>query len=81
MIEKRQVAGMATTLFDVKGTYEASSMMSMPPQRSGKPGFRMLGAIVEAREGSYYFKLTGPEKTINQWADNFQQFINGIQKK
>lgn len=79
-IEKRHVSGMPVTTLDIKGTYHAQSMMTPSPPQS-KPGFRMIAAVVETPEGSYFFKLTGPEKTIAQWAGSFQQFINSIRKQ
>lgn len=80
-IEKRQVSGMNVTTVDLKGTYQASMTPMATERVVNKPGFRLLAAIVETPEGSYFFKLTGPEKTIARWADSFQQFINSIQKR
>ena len=38
----------------------------MPGQsaRNDKPNYRLLGAIVLTPDASYFFKLTGPEKTV-----------------
>lgn len=79
-IEKRQISGLPVTTVDVKGTYQAAAM-GMPAQGSGKPNYRMLAAIVQAPEGAYFIKLTGPEKTIEHWATSFQQFVNSIRKR
>ncbi len=71
---KKEVSGMTVTLVDVSGTYAAGMMSAAPP----RPGYRMLAAVVETAEGPFFFKLTGPEKTIQKWAQSFDQFIDGL---
>jgi hypothetical protein len=43
------------------------------------PGYRLLGAIVEAPGGTLFFKLTGPAKTIAAHEKNFNQLLLSIQ--
>ncbi len=73
---KREISGMSVTLVDVSGTYSAGMMSNAPPRQ----GYRMLAAVVETPEGPWFFKLTGPEKTIGKWAASFDQFVNGLKK-
>ena len=68
---KKQIGGMAVTLVDVSGTYSAGMMSNAPPRQ----GYRMLAAVAETTEGPWFFKLTGPEKTIAKWSSGFDQFI------
>jgi len=44
------------------GTFNANSMGQGQPRL--KTGYALLGAIVESPGGMYFFKLTGPEKTV-----------------
>ena len=74
---KSTVAGMTVTSVDVSGTYAAS----MGPEKGNKPGYRMLGAIVEAPQGAVFFKLTGPAKTIAAAEAAFQAMIKAITKE
>jgi hypothetical protein len=77
---KSAVAGMAVTSIDVSGTYGASAG-PMSPEKVEKPGFRMLGAIVEAPQGAVFFKFTGPAKTVGAHEAAFQGMIKAITKE
>ena len=68
---KKEIGGMPVTLVDVSGTYSAGMMSNAPPRQ----GYRMLAAVAETTEGPWFFKLTGPEKTIAKWSSSFDQFI------
>ena len=73
------VSGMPVTLVSVKGTYSASSMMmGMGGAPMDKPGYGMLAAIVVSPEGPYYFKMTGPAKTVDGHRNEFRTFINSV---
>jgi hypothetical protein len=43
-----------------------------------KPSFGLLGAIVEAPSGMYFFKLTGPSKTVTQAKKDFYGLLDSI---
>jgi len=81
-VNRRTVAGMPVTSVDVGGTYAPGSMNPMMPHGpEPRPGYRMLAAIVETAQGPYFFKLTGPEKTVESWRGSFDGFIDRIKKK
>ena len=73
-IRQSEVSGLRVTEVDVSGTLKASNMPGAP-QRPARPGYRLLGAVLESPQGPWFFKLVGPEKTISRWADSFRQFI------
>ena len=73
---KKEIGGMPVTLVDVSGTYSAGMMSSAPPRQ----GYRMLAAVAETAEGPWFFKLTGPEKTIANWSSSFDQFIGSFKQ-
>jgi hypothetical protein len=77
-IKKETIAGLPTTMVDVKGTYAAGAMMG---PATPKPGFRLLGAIVEGPGGAVFFKLTGPEKTVAGAEKPFRKLLDGMKKK
>lgn len=50
-------------LVEVAGTFRAGSMGGGPAP-SSRPGFMLLGAIAEGPDANWFFKLTGPERTV-----------------
>jgi len=76
--KQEKLAGLPLTTVDVKGTYSGGPMMG---PATPKPGFRLLGAIVEGPQGAIFFKLTGPEKTVASAEKPFRKLLEGIKKK
>lgn len=74
-----KLGGLPVTTVDVKGTYVGGGPMMGPS--SPKPGFRLLGAIVEGAEGAVFFKLTGPEKTVAAAEKPFRKLLESVKKK
>jgi hypothetical protein len=62
-VAKREMHGLEVATVDVSGAYTG---MGGPMVQAGapKPGYRLLGAIVEGPQGSVFFKFTGPAKTV-----------------
>jgi hypothetical protein len=77
-VKKEKIAGLPATAVEVKGTYMGGSMMG---PSAPKPGYRLLGAIVEGPGGNVFFKLTGPEKTVSGAEKAFRKLIDGLKKK
>ena len=69
-----QVGDLPVTVLDVPGTFGAEVR---PGSRIHyhKPDFRLLAAVVETPAGPYFFKLTGPDRTVLRWADSFERAI------
>ena len=65
--------GLAITLVDLSGTYVAE-VTPGSSERFNKPGFRLRAAVIETKEGPYFVKLTGPEKTVARWDDVVHDF-------
>ncbi|WPB77970.1 hypothetical protein KYC5002_02235 [Archangium violaceum] len=77
--KKETLNGLAVTTLDVKGTYTGGGPMMGPS--TPKPGYRLLGAIVEGAEGPLFFKLTGPERTVAGAEKNFRKLLESVKKK
>lgn len=76
--EKITVAGQDVYLIDVKGTYVE------PPFAGGgrREGYRMLGAVVKTKKmGNHYIKFYGPEHTVTDHEEAFQQMIESLSLK
>ena len=76
-VTKRTPRGIPLSVVDVSGTYTGAG----GPMGGGapKPGFRMLAAVAEASDGPWFFKLTGPVKTVAKWEASFQTFLDSVQ--
>jgi hypothetical protein len=72
---KETVHGRVVTRIELDGTY-LSGGMSGP--KVPKPGFKLLGAIVEGSQGNVFFKLTGPAKTVEAARKDFEALVQGV---
>ena len=43
-----------------------------------KRGFRMKAAVVDTPAGPYFFKLTGPGRTVTDWESGFNALIDTV---
>lgn len=75
-VQKFSVNEMSTTIADLTGTFTGGGMpMSQPVE---KKDYRLLAAIVVGASDVYYFKLVGPDKTVERWATSFGEFIGDL---
>jgi hypothetical protein len=58
------------------GTFSGGMSGGGPAKDSG-----LLGAVVQAPTGMYFFKLTGPAKTLEAQAAAFEQFLASMKPK
>jgi len=77
--DRRTVAGLTVNLVDIEGTYMSPGGGMMQSQGE-KPGYRLLGAIVEAPQGNVFFKLTGPAGTIQAAQAGFDALIASLKR-
>ncbi|MGH9753055.1 MAG: hypothetical protein ACREA2_09740 [Blastocatellia bacterium] len=73
------INGLPVTTVDVGGTFKGGGPMTGQPSMS-KPGYRLLGAIVEGPEGDIFFKLTGPAKTVAAAQGEFQAMLKSLKR-
>ena len=87
----QETAGDAVTRStrDVNGLKQYLVKVSEGTFSSGMPGgpagpqkeWGMEAAIVEAPSGSYFFKMTGPAKTVSQHSEAFHSLLKSIKTK
>jgi hypothetical protein len=77
---EKTVHGLRVHTIDVSGTYLASGGPMMQSQGKKQPGFRLLGAIVEAPQGLVFFKCTGPTATIGKAQAEFDLLLASLAK-
>jgi hypothetical protein len=74
------VHGMNVTRVEVAGTYTAMEMPGAPPTPP-LASWRLLGAIVEAPRGTWFFKLTGPDATVKAAAHEMDAFVDSMRPR
>ncbi len=74
-VHETTVNGLKQTHVDVSGTF-LFQPMSMGPTVAEKPGFRMLASVVECSSGPVFTKFVGPQKTVEKWKPQYQEFMN-----
>jgi hypothetical protein len=77
--DQRSIHGLKVTTVDVSGAYSGmGGPMAQPPGSPPKTNYRLLGAIVEGPQGSVFFKLTGPAKTVAQNQAAFEKLLASL---
>jgi hypothetical protein len=75
--ERFEVAGTPVTLVEVTGTYNEGMMGG---EANAHPDFMLLGAIAEGPDANWFFKLTGPENTLNEEKAAFRGMIDSLRR-
>lgn len=82
-IENMTVNSMPVTTVDVLGKYNGG--MASPGATSTTPtdmsNYRLRAAIIETPKGSYFVKLTGPQKTVGRWDQAYTDYIKSFEFK
>ena len=65
------------TIVEAHGTYTGGGVM-VGESPSPKPGWSLLGAIVETAPQPYFFKMLGPDKTVAAARSDFQALIDSM---
>lgn len=74
------VNGLKVTTVDVVGNYSGGMSTDSAP-KDNKAIYRLRGAVIETPRGSYFAKLTGPEKTVSHWDQAFTDYIKSFEFK
>ncbi len=76
-IEEFDVSGVKVTLVDLSGTFNEQRGMMMGPAMK-RPGYQMLGAIIEDPDGMLFVKAYGPKNTMARHAAPFHSFVKSL---
>jgi hypothetical protein len=74
------VNGLQVSTVDVLGNYSGGMSPDSTPADS-KSIYRLRAAIVDTPKGSYFVKLTGPEKTVGHWDQAYTAYLNSFEFK
>lgn len=75
-----KVGDLDVTVVELHGTFAGGGMPGAP-SAGPKPSWALLGAIVETQGSLTFFKLTGPEKTVQSAKPAFDKFVEGFRAK
>jgi hypothetical protein len=71
------VGGMAAHLITVEGSYSGGMGGPMGGGGAAKPGYRLVGVVLEAPQGNVFFKLTGPVATARAMESELMTMVRG----
>ena len=76
-VSERETSGVPLTLVDVGGTYH-QAQGPMMAQTTAKENYRMLAAVAQGPGGPTFFKLTGPQPTVDHFEESFNAFLDTL---
>jgi hypothetical protein len=77
---ERQIAGLKVTIYEVAGAYTGMVIKGQPTK--AREGWALVAGIVEVPGGDpWFFKLTGPEKTVAAARPDFESLTNSVRPK
>lgn len=74
--EERQANGLRQHTVEIANATFSSGMPGGPTQP--KKGFALLGGIVEAPSGAYFFKMTGPTASVKGSREAFYKLLDSV---
>ncbi len=77
IVRRMDVGGVPVAVIELSGVY-LSKTRPMAKEFTRKTGFKMFAAIATAAEGTVFFKMTGPLKTMEANRESFRQMIGSI---
>jgi hypothetical protein len=76
-VEKKKGVNVDVTRVEIVGRFVAP-VTPGAAERNDKANYRLLGAIVETKDTGYFFKLTGPDKTVAAVSKAFDSLIESM---
>jgi hypothetical protein len=74
------VNGLQVNTVDVSGNYSGGMSPDSAPANE-QSIYRLRAAVIDTPKGSYFVKLTGPEKTIGHWDQAYTDYLNSFEFK
>jgi hypothetical protein len=76
-VEKKKGVNVDVTRVEIVGHFVAP-VTPGGAERNDKANYRLLGAIAESKDTGYFFKLTGPDKTVAAASKGFDELIESM---
>ena len=74
------INGLSVNTVDVTGNYSGGMSPDSAPA-DNKSIYRLRAAVIDTPKGSYFVKLTGPEKTIDHWDQAYTEYLKSFEFK
>ncbi len=74
--EQLDVGGIPVLVAEVRGIY-SGGMTGTGPQ-TPRPGSMLLGAVAQGPDANWFYKLTGPEETVETNREQFLSLVHSI---
>lgn len=71
------VNGLQVNTVDVTGNYSGGMSPDSAPANS-QSIYRLRAAVIDTPKGSYFVKLTGPERTIERWDQAYTEYLKSF---
>jgi len=71
------VNGLQVNTVDVTGNYSGGMSPDSAPANS-QSIYRLRAAVIDTPKGSYFVKLTGPEKTVQHWDQAYMEYLKSF---
>jgi hypothetical protein len=78
--ETLTINGLQVSTVDVAGNY-AGGMSPDSAPANNKSIYRLRAAVIDTPKGSYFVKLTGPEKTVSHWDQAYTDYLKSFDFK
>lgn len=78
-VRNEKIHELEITFAYTAGIYLKSGMGNRGPTVE-KPNYGLLAAIVRTKNETYYFKCTGPKKTLDNYINSFETFIRSLEQ-
>lgn len=78
-VEKLKIGKANATVMDVSGTYLYKERPQAPDSSAvPKPDYRMIAVVFDTKDGSYFIRLIGPEKTVAHHQKGFEEWLKAF---
>jgi hypothetical protein len=74
------INGLSVNTVEVSGNYSGGMSPDSAPANN-KSIYRLRAAVIDTPKGSYFVKLTGPEKTVNHWDQAYTEYLKSFEFK
>lgn len=74
-VTTKEVNGLKISTIAVSGTYSSGMMAN---SSAPKPNYRMTASVIEGPGGPWFFKLVGPEATVQAQAESYNAMIDSV---
>lgn len=72
------INGLAVETVDLSGNYSGGMSPDSAPANK-QAIYRLRGAVIDTPKGSYFVKLTGPDKTVGFWDRAYTEYLRSFE--